>query len=104
MAAGSYVAPGWRARWEGLAGWVAEVAGRVVGTAIRALRRSRPLVRMAPGVSGAALASVGIGEVVSHVFGHGLAPWVACCVAAGFLLRIGAEINQVPRQPPEPEG
>lgn len=53
VAAGSYVAPGWRARWEGLAERVAEVAGRALG-------RVLPEVRSLPGLAGAAMVSWGI--------------------------------------------
>lgn len=81
---------------------LAVVAGTVVRWALH--RRSRLFARMAPGLACAVLASAGGGEVVSHVFGHGLAPWTACCIAAVFLGRMGAELNRAPVPPPEPEG
>jgi hypothetical protein len=59
---------------------------------------------MSPGLAGAALAALGFGELVGHVFGRGLAPWVSCCVAAVFLLRIGAELNAPPPAPVTQDG
>lgn len=64
-----------------VAGIAATAAGWLTGRTILAL----PSV---PGLAGAALVSLGAGEVASHVFGHGLAPWVTVLVAGGFgLLR-----------------
>lgn len=41
-----------------------------------------------PGLLGAAGMSVAAGEIIGHVFGHGLTPWVALAVGAGFALRL----------------
>lgn len=65
----------------GAAGALASAAGRATG----GLLSVRHLV---PGVAGGALVSLGSGEVVGHVFGHGLAPWVALTVAGAFALAI----------------
>jgi hypothetical protein len=54
---------------------------------------------MLPGLAGAALVSLGAGMVAGHVFGHGLALWVALALSGGFLLWIGAAMNQAPRPP-----
>lgn len=75
-------------------------AAVIAGTLVRILR---PLGRLLPGLAGAVLASVGAGQVAGHVFGRGLAPWVGCVVAAGFLVRIGAEVNAAPPRPPRHE-
>lgn len=39
-----------------------------------------------PGLAGAAAVSAGSGFAVSHVFGHGLAPWVGLTVGGVFAL------------------
>jgi len=57
---------------------------------------------MLPGLAGAALVSVGVGELAGHVFGHGLAPWTSLALAGGFLLWIGAALNQSPHPPRRP--
>ena len=78
-------------------------AAKWAGTVLRVTRRPAvALFRSLPGLAGAALAGLGGGEVAGHVFGRGLTPWVACVIAAVFLVRIGAEINApapTPRQP-----
>jgi hypothetical protein len=78
-------------------------AAVIAGTAVRVLR---PLGRILPGLAGAALASIGVGEVAGHLFRHDLTWWVACVVAAAFLIRIGAEINAGPPAPrqEDPDG
>lgn len=65
----------------GLAGTLASAAGWLSG-------RVLSVRHLAPGVGGGALVSVGSGEVVGHVFGHGLALWVALTVAGVFALAI----------------
>lgn len=62
-----------------------EAAGHVVGFALALL----PLL---PGVGGAAMISVGSGEFAGHVFGHGLAPWVAVAVGGVFALLLDRKI------------
>lgn len=95
MAVVSHAQPGWFATsWLKVAGHAATAAGTLVRMARG--RRGRLFARMFPGLAGAALAAVGAGQLVGHVFGHGVAPWVACCVAAVFLLRMGSELNYVP--------
>lgn len=71
---------------------------------LRAARWAGTLVRwrfhlMLPGLTGAALVSLGAGMVVGHVFGHGLAVWTVLALSGGFLLWIGAAMNQAPRAP-----
>lgn len=83
-----------RATWKTGAGAAATGAGTVVN--VLNGRRPRAIYRMIPGIAGAALAATGIGELAGHVFGRGLAPWVACTVAAWFLLQIGRELNTPP--------
>ncbi len=64
---------------------VATVAGSVTGRALRVA----PTV---PGLAGAAAVSVCTGEVASHVFGHGLAPWIGGLLGGLFLLVIDKRI------------
>lgn len=66
---------------DALLGGVATAAGWVTGRALRTL----PL---APAVYAAGAVSVGSGFFASHVFGHGLAPWVALTVSGIFALRL----------------
>ena len=73
-------------------------AAHLAGTAVRVLRG---LMRVLPGVAGAALVSVGLGQLAGHVFHRGLSAWVTCAVAGAFLLKIGAEVNAAP--PPRRE-
>jgi hypothetical protein len=58
--------------------------------------------RSLPGLTGATAVSVGAGEITGHVFGRGLAPWVALVVAGVFALWIGASLNAAPPLPPRP--
>lgn len=44
----------------------------------------------------AAAVSVGLGQLAGHVFGRGLAPWVALAVAGGFGLWMATELNTPP--------
>jgi hypothetical protein len=69
-------APGVRGR---VSAAVAVAAGKMTGRVLSVL----PTV---PGLTGAAMASVCAGEVTGHVFGHGLAPWVAGLAGSVFLL------------------
>lgn len=79
----------WRDQLRGVAsavtGKTAEVAGWVTG-------RSLMATRALPGIAGAAAVSVGTGELASHVFGHGLAPWVALLAAGVFALALDKRI------------
>lgn len=50
--------------------------------------------RMLPGVAGAALVSAGGGQIAGHVFGRGVAPWVAITLAGVFVLLAAAETNR----------
>ncbi len=68
-------------------------AAMIAGTAVRVLR-------VLFGPAAAAAVSIGAGEVVSHVAGHGLAPWIALAVGGVFALWISAELNAVPPAPP----
>lgn len=71
--------------WDRLAARGVTAAGWVAGKALRVA----PTV---PGVAGAALVSLGAGEVTGHVFGHGLAPWVAAVAGGVFLLLLDRRI------------
>jgi hypothetical protein len=62
-----------------------EAAGWVLGRALSLL----PLL---PGIAGAAMISVGSGEFAGHVFGRGLAPWVALGVGGVFALLLDRKI------------
>jgi hypothetical protein len=73
------------AAWDRLAGRAVTAAGWVAGRVLRVA----PTV---PGVAGAGLVSLGAGEVTGHVFGHGLAPWVAAAVGGVFLLLLDRRI------------
>lgn len=44
----------------------------------------------------AAAVSIGLGQLAGHVFGRGLAPWVALAVAGGFGLWMATELNTPP--------
>lgn len=44
----------------------------------------------------AAAVSAGLGQLAGHVFGRGLAPWVALTVAGGFGLWMATELNTPP--------
>jgi len=63
------------------------------------LRAGRGPVRALPGLAAAAAVSVGLGELAGHVFGRGLAPWVALTAGGVFALRLAAELNHVPPPP-----
>jgi hypothetical protein len=56
---------------------LADVAGRVTG-------RVLAVAPSVPGLAGAVMVSAAAGEVASHVFGHGLAPWVGIGVGGVF--------------------
>lgn len=79
-----------------VAGPLADVAGWSVG-------RVLSLLPTVPGVAGAAMVSLGLGELAGHVFGHGLAPWVAITAGGAFALWLGSEVNRVPAVPPAGE-
>jgi len=63
------------------------------------VRVLRGLMRMVPGLAGAALVSTGLGQAAGHVFHRGLSIWVTCIVAGAFLIRVGAEVNASPAAP-----
>ena len=66
----------------------------------RAVRAGRALF----GPAAAAAVSIGLGELAGHVFGRGLAPWVALVIGGGFALWISSELNSVPPPPaPRPD-
>lgn len=75
------------------AGPLADVAGWSAG-------RVLSLLPTVPGVAGAVMVSLGLGELAGHVFGHGLAPWVGIVVGGAFALWIGSEVNRAPSPPP----
>ena len=52
------------------------------------------------GPAAAAAVSVGAGELAGHVFGRGVAPWVALLLGGGFGLWMARELNSVPPPPP----
>jgi len=86
VAVASHAAGGWPGvAWNRLAGRVAEAAGKLAGRVLRAA----PAV---PGLAGAGLVALGAGEVAGHVFGHGLAPWVASVTGGVFLLLLDRRI------------
>lgn len=68
-------------------------AAKWAGLAVRA-------GRMLFGPAAAAAVSVGTGELAGHIFGRGLAPWVALLLGGGFGLWIARELNSVPPPPP----
>jgi hypothetical protein len=68
-------------------------AARWAGLAVRVLR-----ALFAP--AAVAAVSVGIGELAGHVFGRGLAPWVALTIGGGFGLLLASELNRAPRPAP----
>jgi hypothetical protein len=59
-------------------------------------RHARPCAltaaRLVPALGGATLVSLGGGEVIGHVFGHGLAPWAGLLAGGLFLLRADARM------------
>lgn len=65
-------------------------AARWAGLAVRAVL---PLGRLLPGLAGAALVAVGLGQVAGHIWHRGLAAWVSLALGGAFLLLIGREIN-----------
>jgi hypothetical protein len=69
---------------------------RAAGVLVRVLR-----ALFAP--AAAAAVSAGLGELAGHVFGRGLAPWVALTVGGVFALWMAAELNAVPPPAPRPE-
>jgi hypothetical protein len=74
-----------RLRESDAAGVAVEAAGAVLG-------RLLSLLPLLPGIGGAAMVSVGAGELAGHVFGHGLAPWVAVAVGGVFALLLDRRI------------
>jgi hypothetical protein len=64
---------------------IPEAAGHVIG-------RTLSLLPLVPGIGGAAMISLGTGEFAGHVFGHGLAPWVALAVGGVFALFLDRKI------------
>jgi len=71
-------------------------AARWAGLAVRVLR-----ALFAP--AAAAAVSAGLGELAGHLFGRGLAPWVALTLAGGFGLWIASELNAAPQPAPRRE-
>lgn len=67
------------------AGSVADAAGHATGRFLASL----PLV---PGIAGAAMISLGAGELAGHLFGRGLTPWVALMVGGVFALLLDRRI------------
>lgn len=67
------------------AGSAADAAGRATGRFLASL----PLV---PGLAGAAVFSLGIGEIAGHLLGRGLTPWVALTVGGAFALWLDRKI------------
>ena len=74
-----------RLRGDGPLGAVAAAAGWLTGRVLLSL----PAV---PGLAGAAMVSVGLGELAGHVFGHGLTPWVAVITGGVFALLLDRKI------------
>ena len=68
-------------RADGPAGVLADVAGWLTGRVLLSL----PAV---PGLAGAGMVSLGLGELAGHVFGHGLTPWVSVAVGGVFALML----------------
>jgi hypothetical protein len=66
------------------------------GTAVRG-------ARMLFGPAAAAAVAIGTGELAGHIFGRGLAPWVALVIGGGFGLWISSELNSVPPPAPHPD-
>lgn len=66
---------------DGLLGALVSAAGAVSGRVL-AVRH------LVPGVAGGVMVSLGLGELAEHVFGRGLAPWVAVTVAGVFALAL----------------
>ena len=75
------------------------VLGRLAVAAGRLVNRARRSMPMWPGIAGAACISIGLGEVTGHIFGRGLAPWVALLAAGVFALWLGSEVNRPPPAP-----
>jgi len=71
------------------------VAVRLATLAGTAVRLSRALL----GPAAAAAVSIGLGELAGHVFGRGLAPWVAIVIGGGFGLLLASELHAAPRAP-----
>ena len=73
--------------------------GATVSAAVRAAAWAGTAVRAARALFGpaaAAAVSAGIGELAGHVFGRGLAPWVALALGGAFGLWMARELNSVP--------
>lgn len=68
-------------------------AARWAGTAVRWTTMAAHVL-FAP--AAAAAVSVGLGQLAGHVFGRGLAPWVALAVGGGFGLWMATELNTPP--------
>ena len=71
-------------------------AVRWAGLAVRVLR-----ALFAP--AAAAAAAIGLGQLAGHIWGRGLAPWVALFVAGVFGLQLARELNTAPAAP-RPDG
>ena len=69
-----------------------EVAGPLADAAGWTAGRLLSLLPLVPGIGGAAVISVCTGELAGHVFGHGLAPWVAGLVGGVFALLLDRRI------------
>lgn len=72
--------------------------------ALRAARLAGTLIRwrvhlMLPGLAGAALVSLGGGELAGQAFGRGVALWASLALAGVFVLVFAAEVNRAPRTP-----
>ena len=64
---------------------LAAAAGHVSG-------RVLSVRRVVPGLAGAAMVSVGAGELTGHIFGRGLAPWAAIAVGGVFALLLDRQL------------
>jgi hypothetical protein len=71
--------------WLRASGVLAAAAGKVTGRVLAAL----PVV---PGIGGAVLVSLGLGEAAGHIFGHGLAPWTTIVIGGIFALLLDRRI------------
>lgn len=80
-----------RLSWRDLRARGRKLLGAAAAAAGSALRVAKPA---AHGYLGAAAISVGAGEFASHVFHHGLAPWLTLLVAGLFSMWFGAELNR----------
>ena len=76
-------------------------AARWAGIAVRVLRAP---ARGLPGLLGALLVAVGLGQVAGHIWHRGLTWWVAAAIGGMFLLLIGRELNSAPPAPRRDDG